>query len=178
MKIDYIIPTLYRDTLDRAIESIKKEKTDHNILIFGEVKDGRGVGNRNKGLEKINDSEWIIFLDDDDYLKEGFSKQLNNDFDIIILRMSQDAANPFYPPKIIPRIGDNNIRRGNIGCNFAIKTSFYLKHKWMFDVSADSPDWSFMEIAMQHTTKINITEDVYYVAPMGGYNKINPNGKN
>ena len=78
MKIDYIIPTLYRDTLDRAVASIKQEATDHNILICGEIKDGRGVGNRNDGLNKIRiDSDWIIFLDDDDYLMIGSYQTTN-----------------------------------------------------------------------------------------------------
>ena len=31
-------------------------------------------------------------MDDDDYLNEGFSKQLDNYFDIVVLRMSQDAS--------------------------------------------------------------------------------------
>jgi glycosyltransferase involved in cell wall biosynthesis len=177
MKIDYIIPTLYRDTLNRAVSSIKQEGTEHNILICGDVLDGRGCGNRNKGLEKVNDSEWIIFLDDDDYLKKGFSKQLDNNFDIVVLRMSQNASNQFSLPKVIPSHEDSRLYSGNVGCNFAIKTSFYLKHKWMFSVSAKNPDWDFLERAIHNTDKIKLTDDIYYVAPMGGYNKLKPNGK-
>ena len=63
MKIDYIIPTLFRDTLDRAVNSINREGTDSKILICGEIKDGRGCGNRNNGLNKVRiDSDWIIFF--------------------------------------------------------------------------------------------------------------------
>jgi len=178
MKIDYIIPTLYRDTLYRAIDSIHREETDSKILICGEIKDGRGCGNRNNGLNKVRaDSDWIVFLDDDDYLNKGFSKQLDNNFDIVVLRMSQDASNPFYPPKIIPRIEDSKLYSGNVGCNFAIKTSLYLKHKWMFDVSAKNPDWNFLKKALAETNKTKVTNEIYYVAPMGGYNKLKPTGK-
>ena len=37
MKIDFIIPTLFRDTLDRAVASINREETDSKILICGEI---------------------------------------------------------------------------------------------------------------------------------------------
>ena len=185
MKIDFIIPTLYRDTLDRAVASIKQEGINHNILICGQRKPKGYVGNPsdavtnvNEGLSKIRiDSDWVMVLDDDDYLNKGFSKQLDNNYDVVVLRMSQDASNPFYPPKIIPRIGDDNLYEGNVGCNFVIKTSFYLQHKWMFNASVKSPDWNFLEKLLKHTTRINITKDIYYVAPMGGYYKSKPTGK-
>jgi len=177
MKIDFIIPTLFRDTLDRAVNSIKKENIDHNILIHGDVKDGRGCGNRNEGLKKVIDSDWIIFLDDDDYLNEGFSKQLDNNYDVVVLRMSQDASNPFYPPKVIPRTEDSRLYSGNVGCNFAIKTSLYLKHKWLFSVTAKNPDWDFLARVLEVTNKTKVTDEIYYVAPMGGYNKVKPTGR-
>jgi len=186
MKIDYIIATLYRDTLDRAIKSITDEGTNHNIFAIGHIKDGRGCGNRNAGLSQVKDSDWIIFLDDDDYLVRGFSKQLDNNFDIVVFRMSQDASNPYYPPKIIPKVCNKCsettskgccLHSGNVGSNFAIKTSFYLKYKWLFDCSVRTPDWHFLERAIEKTDKIKVTKDIFYVAPMGGYNKVKPNGK-
>ena len=185
MKIEYIIPTLYRDTLDRAVASIKQEGTNHNILICGQRKPKDYVGNPsdavanvNEGLSKIRiDSDWIIFLDDDDYLNKGFSKQLDDDYDIVVLRMSQDASNPQYPPKIIPRLEDSRLYSGNVGINFAIKTSFYLKHKWLFTSSVKNPDWNFLERAINKTNKIKVTKDIYYVAPMGGYYKSTVTGK-
>ena len=74
MKIDFIIPTIFRneDELNRAVSSIKEEGVDHNILLCGSKKpkdyignQNDAVGNVNDGLGKIrNDSDWIIFLDD------------------------------------------------------------------------------------------------------------------
>ena len=194
MKIDYIIPTLYRDTLDRSVSSIKQEGTNHNILICGQRKPKDYVGNPsdavtnvNEGLSKIRiDSDWVIFLDDDDYLNKGFSKQLDNNFDIVVLRMSQDGSNPQYPPKVIPRRCSKCtettskgccLHSGNVGINFAIKTSFYLKHKWLFTSSVKNPDWNFLERAINETNKIKVTKDIYYVAPMGGYYKSTVTGK-
>ena len=52
MKIDFIIPTLYRDTLDRAVASIKQEGIDHNILICGQRKPKDYVGNPSDAVAK------------------------------------------------------------------------------------------------------------------------------
>ena len=59
--------------------------------------------------------------------------------------------------KVIPRLEDSRLYSGNVGCNFAIKTSLYLKHKWLFDVTAKNPDWNFLEKALSHTNKIKVT---------------------
>ncbi len=181
MKIDFIIPTIFRneDELNRAVSSIKEEGVDHNILLCGSKKPKDYIGNQNnavaninEGLGKIrNDSDWIILLDDDDYLNKGFSKELNNEYDITVLRMCQNENDPIHPPKIIPRIGDDNLYSGNVGINFSLKTSFYLKHKWLFNPLAKYPDWDFLSRAIQYTNKIKITKDIYYVAPVGNYYK-------
>ena len=121
MKIDYIIPTLYRPTLSRTIASIQSEGDTHNLLICG-TKDSAGE-NRNECLKKVKDSDWIIFVDDDDYLLQGHTKELVSEFDIIILRMKQGD-------KIIPTPDSRVLEAGNIGINFALKTSFYLNNKF------------------------------------------------
>ena len=100
--------------------------------------------------------------------------------------MSQDGSNPQYPPKVIPRRCSKCteatskgccLHSGNVGINFAIKTSFYLKHKWLFTSSVKNPDWNFLERAINKTNKIKVTKDIYYVAPMGGYYKSTVTGK-
>tara|TARA_Y100001972_G_C7590521_1_gene296004 strand:- start:301 stop:846 length:546 start_codon:yes stop_codon:yes gene_type:complete len=179
MKIDFIIPTLYRDTLGRAISSIEEENIDHNLLITGKFKkDGRGVENRNNSLKKVKGSEWIIFLDDDDWLLKGFSKELDRKYDIVILRMLQSYNNPYFPPKLVPpyHIKPEELDYGLCGCNIAVKTSFYLKHKIKVrDVKC--PDFDFLERLLKETDKVKITPGIYYMAPLGGYNKKVPDGK-
>ena len=178
MKIDFIIPTLYRDTLGRAISSIEKENIDHNLLICGKYKDGRGVKNRQAGLNKVKDSDWIIFLDDDDWLMQGFSKELDSEYDIVVLRMLQSYNKPYFPPKLVPpyHIKPEELNYGLCGCNIAVKTSFYLKHKIeVRDVKC--PDFDFLERLLKETDKVKITPGIYYMAPLGGYNKKVPDGK-
>ncbi|MDA7669974.1 glycosyltransferase family 2 protein [Akkermansiaceae bacterium] len=157
MKIDYIIPTLYRPTLSRTIASVQREEVSHNLLIFG-TKDCAGY-NRNEGLKKAKDSDWIVFIDDDDYLITGHSKELDNKFDVVILRMKQGD-------KIIPNRSNNVLAPGNLGINFAIKTSFYNKHKFMFDNKGHAEDWRFFIQVCDKTDKLKVTDKVYYVAPI------------
>ena len=180
MKIDFIIPTLYRDTLGQAISSIEGENIDHNLLITGKFKDDRGIMNRNNSLKKVKDSDWIVFLDDDDWLLKGFSKELDNEYDIIILRMLQNYNNsqPHHSPKVLPPydLKVEELNYGLCGCNIAVKTSFYLKHKIeVKDVK--SPDFDFLERLLKETDKVKITPGIYYMAPLGGYNKKVPDGK-
>ena len=188
MKIDFIVPTLYRDTLASAIESIDREVPHRknvdgtdlnlNILVEGSVKDKTGIGNRNSGLSKVKDSDWIVFLDDDDWLLKGFSKELDSEYDIVVLRMLQSYNNPYAIPKLIPpyHIKSEELKAGWCGCNIAIKTSFYLKHKIKVN-NVKSPDWDFLERLLKETDKVKITPGIYYMAPLGGYNKKAPDGK-
>ena len=153
MKIDYIIPTLYRPTLSRTIASIQSEGDTHNLLICG-TKDSAGE-NRNECLKKVKDSDWIIFVDDDDYLLQGHTKELVSEFDIIILRMKQGD-------KIIPTPDSRVLEAGNIGINFALKTSFYLNYKFVFDNKGHEEDWRFLLQVFDKTKKIKVTDKIYY----------------
>ena len=187
MKIDVIIPTIYRSTLDRAIKSIETEvpyrkevdgtDINLNILVEGDIKDGRGVGNRNSGLSKVKDSDWIVFLDDDDWMMKGFSVELDNEYDIVVLRMFSNYNNPYEPYKLTPPYWQkDNELEWLAGTNIAVKTSFYLKHKIKVN-NVKSPDWDFLERLLKETDKVKITPGIYYMAPLGGYNKKAPDGK-
>jgi|TARA_R110000803_G_scaffold41622_2_gene89395 glycosyltransferase involved in cell wall biosynthesis len=187
MKIDVIIPTIYRSTLDRAIKSIETEvpyrkevdgtDINLNILVEGDIKDGRGVGNRNSGLSKVKDSDWIVFLDDDDWMMKGFSVELDNEYDIVVLRMFSNYNNPYEPYKLTPPYWQkDNELEWLAGTNIAVKTSFYLKHNIKVK-NVKSPDSIFFRELADHTSKIKITPGIYYMAPFGGYNKVIPNGK-
>ena len=156
MKIDYIIPTLYRPTLSRTIASIQREGVNHNLLIYG-TEDCAG-DNRNEGLRKVSDSDWIVFVDDDDYLITGHSKELDKKYDIIVLRMKQGE-------KIIPSRENKSIQMGNMGINFALKTSFYKEHKFLFDNKGHAEDWRFLVKVFEKSQNLKITDKIYYVAP-------------
>lgn len=166
-KVVYIIPTLNRDSLFNSITSILTEDPYAKVVL----KQGSTAGeNRNAGIlpeiianTVVEDySDWIVFLDDDDFLRKGYLLQLEDDYDIVVLKMLQNGI-------IIPR--DNNLRGGNVGINFAIKTSFLtgimtsggtINTSYLFDSLGHAEDWRFLEKILQHNPKIRITEDVYY----------------
>tara|TARA_R100000231_G_scaffold33800_1_gene29676 strand:+ start:3179 stop:4423 length:1245 start_codon:yes stop_codon:yes gene_type:complete len=167
MKIDFIIPTLFRDTLKKSKKSIIDENLgseNTNIFINGS---GSSAGeNRNFGLQRVKNSDWIVFLDDDDYLVQGFSKQLDSNFDIVVLRMLQENK---YIPSKESKVSD--LVLGNVGINFAIKTSFYLKNKIFFDHEGLGEDFRFLQKLINKTNKIKITENVFYIAPVSQHKK-------
>jgi glycosyltransferase involved in cell wall biosynthesis len=159
MKIDYIIPTLYRDTLERAKNSIRKEDVDYNILTCGAG--NTAAENRNKCLSEVKDSDWIVFLDDDDYLLEGHSLELTDDYDIVVLRMRKNRENV-----VIPRVGDDELRCGNVGINFALRTEFYLQNRVVFnDMKPTEEDFRFLHKIMRFTNRIKVTDKIYYIVP-------------
>ena len=159
MKIDYIIPTLYRPTLSRTIASIQSEGREHNLFICGTQKSAGE--NRNECLKQVKTSDWVVFVDDDDYLKNGHKKVLSEsqDCDVVILRMKQGE-------NIIPRYENRVIESGNVGINFALKTEFYLKHKFLFDNQGHEEDWRFLTKVLTKTKKIKVTDNIYYIAPI------------
>ena len=173
MNIVYIIPTLNRPSLKRTIESIKKIgnwRGGYSIVTCDSEK--CAGSNRNKALSNfpIKTSDWIVFVDDDDYLEGDFIFDLNNNHDVVVLKMKQGD-------KIVPDIekyGDSIASlklRGNIGINFAIKTSFYLKHNFKFDTKGVCEDYRFFQKLLEKTNKVHITEDIHYFAPVSNHIK-------
>ena len=156
MKIDIIIPTLGRHTIERAIKSTIHKDIVTNILICG-TESCAGY-NRNKCLEKDTGSDWIVFVDDDDYLTPNYHTELDSNYDIVVLRMKQNNT-------IIPRYGDDTLRYGNIGINIAISTKFYKQTNAKFD-NKHGEDWRFIEQLLSYQPKIKITIGTYYNAPI------------
>lgn len=157
MNVSYIIPTLGRDTLGRAVSSIISQDKNANLIIEG---NGNSAGqNRNDALNKVPSTcNWIIFLDDDDYFDEGFYSELNNEFDIIVFRMNQGG-------EIKPTPNNDEIKFGTVGINFGIKKQLYDILKTKFDDS-HAEDWRFIQSYLSLNPNIKVTEKVYYNAPI------------
>lgn len=168
MNITYIIPTVGRPSISNTIHSILDEDKHARIII---QRGGKAGTNRNLAMmmelvsSELNfiESEYIGFIDDDDFYVKGYLKQIDTDYDLIIMRMNQNGT-------IIPR-QDNILRGGNVGINFVIKTEFLKKicinngnfnTKYLFD---DNPgeDWRFLEKILQYNPTYKITNDVYYI---------------
>jgi hypothetical protein len=167
MNITYIIPTVGRTSISNTIQSILNEDKTAKILI---QRGGTAGKNRNLSMmmEIISNemdfiqTDFIAFIDDDDFYSPGYLQQIDLDYDLIVMRMNQNGT-------IIPR-PDNVLRGGNVGINFVIKLDLLRKvfindgnfnTEYLFD---DYPgeDWRFLEKILQYNPKVKITEDVYY----------------
>jgi len=155
-----IIPTIGRETLKRAFDSVRR---GYRLPII--ERGGTAGENRNKGIKTAQSysPQWITFLDDDDYYNDGWDFQLDNDYDIVVLRMRQGEA-------IIPDETDE-LRWSNVGINFALNMN---RIKWedlpKFDSDGEGEDWRFLEQLLEKYNKVKITKDIYYVAEKRNYN--------
>lgn len=157
MKVSYIIPTIGRNTLGRSVKSILLDDTNSHIIIEG---NGNSAGkNRNMALQRVPyDTNWIVFLDDDDYFTPGFYNEIDNDYDFIVFRMNQGG-------EIKPNEGSEEVRFGTVGINFGIKKQLYDILKVEFD-NKHAEDWRFIEKYLSLNPNIKVTEKVYYNAPV------------
>lgn len=156
MRVLYIIPSINRSTILRTVESIQQNDLTATILIAA----GGGAGdNRNVGLNMSTSEsfDWIGFIDDDDYYSPDFKKELDSKFDIVIFKMNRAG-------RITPK---HEIRKGSVGISYFIKGSLYKEHPYKFD-NKHAQDWRFFENYYKLTTKVKITENVYYNAPIIG----------
>ena len=156
-----IIPTIYRKSLSKAINSVM----EFNIVPI--IESGGTAGeNRNKGIQKAKNlkADWITFLDDDDYFSNIFNFSSASEYDIVILRMQQGD-------KLVPD-ETGKLKFGNVGINFALNMN---RIKWedlpKFDNDGEGEDWRFLEQLLEKYPKVKITKDIYYVAPKRNYNQ-------
>jgi hypothetical protein len=166
-KITYIIPTMNRISLPTSIYSILSQDPIARIIL----QQGSTAGeNRNSGLlsEVITStvvegySNWIAFLDDDDFYREGYINEVDSSYDLIVMKMLQNGVE-------IPR--NLNLVGGNVGINFIISTSFLSKimlekgeldTSYLFDSLGHAEDWRFLEKILKHNPRVKITDQVYY----------------
>jgi glycosyltransferase involved in cell wall biosynthesis len=157
--ITFIIPTIGRESLKNSIQTVLNQDdsdwkcivvfdgvkknididiNDERIIFFEIDKTGGNEGDlkstsglvRNFGIKKSEETEWIGFLDDDDYLSSDYITKLkkeiemNEDIEVCIFRMG-------YKNKyIIPTKDDKNINRFRVGISFAVKK--YITEKVSF----------------------------------------------
>ena len=182
--ITFIIPTIGRLSLLDSIDTLINQD-DPNweaIILFDgiknnfEIKDERitvieieKCGNlekkncaglvRNIGFKYIKKSEWIGFLDDDDYLSNNYISKLkeeiniNNKVEVCVFRMG-------YENKcILPTANDRNIIRNKVGISFAIKKN--ISNNIFFN-NNPFEDYIFLKELQKKKYKILISSYVSY----------------
>lgn len=184
-KITFIIPTIGRRSLPYAITSIINQ-TNNNwqaIIIFDGIKptieiddervtimqiDKKGIGHnsaglvRNMGIEHVK-TEWIGFLDDDDYLTndyiDSFYKELsiNSDADVVIFRMIYSNG------EILPELETDNFYVDHVGISFAIKKTIYDSSIHLHFVPSTNEDFQYLNKIRQNNYKMVISPYVTYL---------------
>jgi glycosyltransferase involved in cell wall biosynthesis len=121
----FIIPSMGRDTLERAIKSAEAAggKVLHEI---DKNHEGPSVI-RNKLIKKAK-TEWVSFLDDDDTVTTDYVEKLDKE-----LQMSPQAdvvvfKEFFLNGLVIPVPGEPKVAWGNVGIAFSVKREAALAH--------------------------------------------------
>jgi len=128
-----IVPTIGRDTLEKALATVPKEvgvivcgdgflpelaETPQRTVTSTRQKYGSAGLVRNAAIAKAK-TPWVGFLDDDDALLPGYLSTFENEVesaDVIIFRMQH----PHYG--LIPKFP--TISLGNVGISYAVKTEW------------------------------------------------------
>ena len=190
--ITFIIPTIGRDSLQYSIDSLINQSDNDwkAIIIFDNIKnnikiiderikiietsimslntENRAGLIRNIGIQSISnkDSEWIGFLDDDDYLSPDYISNLkkeiliNDKIEVCIFRMAYKNG------YILPSKFDKNIQRGKVGISFAIKQCL---NNSLFS-NKPYEDYFFLKELQNKKYKIIISSYVTYFIRMNPYN--------
>lgn len=182
--ITFIIPTIGRESLTKSIESLLNQD-DNNwnaIIIFDGIKKNIDIINdkikiieidkigidtiknaaglvRNIGIKNVENSTWIGFLDDDDYLSPQYISNLKNEIlnndkiEICIFRMAYKNGT------VLPSKNDRNILFKRVGISFAIKK--YVSESLLF-TNNPFEDYLFLKNAQNKKFKILISSYVMY----------------
>jgi glycosyltransferase involved in cell wall biosynthesis len=179
-EITFIIPTIGRPTLQRAINSLiaQTNKNWKCVVVFdgvdivnyaddrikcikiektGSIGQYHGMSGlvRNHGL-RIADTEWIGFLDDDDTIHQDYVERLFNkysDKDLVIWRMAFESGH------VVPGFGNEALIHGNIGISFCYKNKF---DDVLFDENKDGEDLALVRKIVERSRNYIVTSEVYY----------------
>lgn len=181
--VTFIVPTIGRDTLKRALESlVAQTDPDWNCAVVADgirdfqapVNDPRiftfsyskgrcwdyGGMARNIGMA-FDAGEWFAFLDDDDSLDPHYVEWLKAQgdvFDLVVFRMRFPDAS-IVPPLTTTQPGQ--LVHGMTGISFAVRASFQKAHRIQF-ITDRSEDWYFVENSMRLGARVNVSERVAY----------------
>lgn len=186
MTTTFVIPTMGRKTLHRAISSITEQtRADWKALV---VFDGRYDINfshpnpniqviksdvnghagliRNYGIELV-DTEWTAFLDDDDWIDKRYMERLahfSDSYDVIIFTYKDKTNKNIQPP-----LGTKDFKECQVGISFAVRTEF-LKSTGIRFTPYAVEDFRFLDECRSKGARYIVTNEImYYVGGRGGW---------
>lgn len=164
----FIIPSINRPTLQRAIDSARKQAP--YLVEIDKMKIG-AAAIRN-GLIKLADTEWVSFLDDDDTVTDDYVKRLreelkvNPDADVVIFReyfiqdlMTSNRGDDKYPDHFIWQAPV--VHWGQFGIAFSVKRELAMKYPFM---DIENEDFHFVETLDKEGYNIHFSKYITYRA--------------
>ena len=185
--ITFIIPTIGRDTLARAIDSVMEQNTVNNniwkiIIIFDGIepnligdkyinhpqimiqscpKMGTGVNSaglvRNWGMQYV-ETEWTAFLDDDDFIGPNY-------IDRFMEEMNGDLDVLIFRMKlgdrVVPSLTTNNFFLCDVGISFILKSHLFLERGFVFQADG-AEDYLYLNKLRENNCKIIISPYIQY----------------
>ena len=161
----FIIPSIRKDTLEYAVESVLGQNyQDWRAIVCGDgvyvppfeddriltiIAPRRALASATRlYAAKYVDTEWIVFLDDDDWVAPNYLETflpLVDTSDVIISQMMNYGT-------VMP--AGHDIIHGNVGISFAVRTDVFLKEGMPED---PSEDYKFLAHMRAQQYRINYT---------------------
>ena len=190
----FIIPTIGRDSLRTAIKSVLTQDNTHIVVVSDNVELHDIINNtkikyiqnkyssgsaglvRNCGIEYALsniETEYISFLDDDDYITNNFTDvlKLYSKYDLLIHSIS--FLYHEEERKQLPSQSGFEIKRGRMGIAMSVKAKI-LKDKNIKFGNSVAEDFFFAKTLITNGVSYYNTGIVTYVSPSKGeWNHIN-----
>lgn len=186
----FVIPTIGRPSISRSVESLFEQtdgdwvaiivadgarrvnlpaeaRADERIMIgYADRTDSAGL-TRNWGVDMatmLTRTEWVAFLDDDDYLSPEYVAHLREQAEdypqaeVIVARM-KDARLGIVPDPAFPQV-----QWGSIGISFAVKQDTLRPHEFCRESWAEgrNEDWEMIRTLRGAGARIHISPHIDY----------------
>lgn len=187
-QVTFIIPTMGRASVKKAVESLEKQSlpnwkaivafdnnyevnynsTNDKVMVIKADKGGHAGLVRNFAFDYVT-TDWIAFLDDDDWVAPTYVQKLRGyaisrpNLDLVIFTY-KDVTNG----NVIPHKNLKKIESCKVGISFAIKTEFVRQHHIKFTEYAVE-DFRFLDDCEKAGANYFISHDLQYF--VGGRGK-------
>jgi hypothetical protein len=156
-----LLPTLGRDTLGRAIQSVRCQTVECELAVEVDLR-GEGAGPMlNRLLERVT-TPWVSTFADDDTLEPHFAEMLaaqDQAADLIVFQMRYAGG------CVLPTVTDPAwLRFGEVGCSYAVKTSVARRYGWIAEPCTNNlaEDWEMIRSVRDNGGVIRIVPEVAY----------------
>jgi glycosyltransferase involved in cell wall biosynthesis len=183
--VTFVVPTMGRASLPRTVESIINQKdwnwkavvmfdgrepnysTDNNHVLVTKCDHKSHAGLvRNEGMKLVT-TDWLAFVDDDDWITNDYVDSLRNysqDKDLVIFSYKDTKTGNVQPPPY-----HNDFVACNVGISFAVRTAFIIRNRIQFDTYSVE-DFRFLDSCRQAGARYTLTHQIkYLVGGIGGW---------